>query len=173
MRDAIKDLSLDQPLRRIQDEPVYEKIQEIIDAFSLIVDEDSNKGEATWHHFTVELDDPSGNSFIEFYDSMADPQWSMRDYKRTPEQNQELGIGGPPAESASQPGDATISAEEILVFPGSCPSCGKPVNTLMKKTNIPHFKVQRFRVGPFPNLVNRDAGNLHHVHELRGMWLQG
>ena len=33
--------------------------------------------------------------------------------------------------------------EEIFTFPGTCSSCGHPSNTLIKKVNIPYFKVGR------------------------------
>jgi len=106
----------------------------------------------------VQLDDPSGNSFIEFLGSMADPKWNLRTYPRTHEQNVALGIAASDgADAESDPNaikkkkDAVDQAvneasseergdDEIVVFPGSCASCGRPLDTLMKKVNIPYFK---------------------------------
>jgi zinc finger protein len=46
------------------------------------------------HPITLKLDDPSGNSFIEFVGGMADPKWNLRTYIRTLEQNIALGLVG-------------------------------------------------------------------------------
>jgi zinc finger protein len=118
--------------------------------------------------FTVILDDPTGNSFIEFKDAMsADHNWNLRTYNRTREQNIELGLaetddvvtgGGADtsdsaarnavtlihANSKQEASDAALSAnEEIFVFPGVCSSCGRDLDTMMKKVAIPYFKVCR------------------------------
>ena len=37
-----------------------------------------------------------------------------------------------------------VTSDEVFVFPGPCSSCGHHINTLMKKVNIPHFKVSLF-----------------------------
>lgn len=107
--------------------------------------------------FTVILDDPAGNSFIEFKNSMSDPKWSMRTYKRTHEQNVMLGLaseddtlvssGQEHTEDSENPRDKPdddepeTKNEEIYVFPGTCPSCAARLDTRMKKVNIPYFKV--------------------------------
>ncbi|KAH9004613.1 zf-ZPR1-domain-containing protein [Lactarius hatsudake] len=153
--DVIRDLSYDQPLRRIQDEDTFTKIQALVDKLKAIVpDEDGNikpKGavdtEAPMPPFTLKLDDPAGNSFIEFVDSMADPKWNLRTYRRTKEQNVALGLVAAddsvvdekekPTEDAPTDDDAN---EEIYVFPGICSSCGHPLDTMMKKVVIPYFK---------------------------------
>jgi zinc finger protein len=165
IRDIVADLSGDQPLRRIQDEPTYNKIQVLIDSLKKILGEDEDESDidppkpAEKHDnpmpvFTIKLDDPSGNSFIEFIDSMADPKWNLRTYSRTRQQNIDLGFSvadeepSPAAPSlpavAEDPiGDGDDSNAEIFVFPGICSSCGFPLNTLMKKVQIPYFKVQK------------------------------
>ncbi len=171
IQDVILDLSYNQPLRRIQDEDVYTKIQILIDKLKVIVpdeDEDNEGGtalagaaklETPMPHFTVELDDPAGNSFIEFRDSMAsDPNWNFKTYRRTQEQNVALGLVAADAADDSgidgQHGDTTEKTapqddadEEIYVFPGVCSSCGHPLNTMMKKLVIPYFKVQFSLIG--------------------------
>ncbi|KAF8513410.1 zf-ZPR1-domain-containing protein [Hysterangium stoloniferum] len=172
LRDTVKDLSVGQPLRRIQDEAAYEKIQIMLDAFRDIVgieDEDEDKTteeiedtarrsaisgprdteQKPMKPFTVHLDDPTGNSFVEFIGSMADPKWNLRQYTRTKEQNIALGLRPPDEETNGQLNTIKedesalvdqIEAEEIFVFPGVCSSCGLPLNTLMKKVVIPYFK---------------------------------
>ena len=168
--DTIRDLSYDQPLRRIQDEDTYTKIQTLIDKFKAIVpDEDGNSegsaaptgttnSEVPMPPFTISLDDPAGNSFIEFVDSMSDPKWNMKAYRRTREQNVALGLVAP-----DEPGDSVVDVdkhdnttevtppddpnEEIYVFPGVCSSCGHPLDTMMKKVVIPYFKVRFLMIG--------------------------
>lgn len=39
-------------------------------------------------------------------------------------------------------GGAEGTNEEIYVFPGTCSSCGHPLDTMMKKVNIPYFQVR-------------------------------
>ncbi|KAF8527281.1 zf-ZPR1-domain-containing protein [Gautieria morchelliformis] len=159
VRDTMKDLAAGQVLRRIEDEAAYNKIQHMLDAFQEIVgsDESDDEGisetlrgvEQAMTPFTVQLDDPAGDSFIEFYESMSDPKWNLRQYTRSKEQNITLGLAQadedatnagkqPPKESMALVDE--IEAEEIFVFPGVCSSCGRPLDTLMKKIVIPYFK---------------------------------
>ncbi|KAJ3914578.1 ZPR1 zinc-finger domain-containing protein [Lentinula edodes] len=170
IRDIVSDLGIDQPLRRVQDEDSYTKIQSLIDKLVEILGDNEVEDEAEDDQnnasvraasekdlpmpaFTVKLDDPSGNSWIEFIGSMSDPKWNMRNYPRTLQQNIELGLVAAPDESASAAklslnddadevvgGGAEGTDEEIYVFPGTCSSCGHPLDTMMKKVNIPYFK---------------------------------
>ena len=173
IRDIVADLSTGQPLRRYQDENAYTKIQSIIDSIRVVLDEEGEENEDdeatgpkeprgenhTFPPFTVQLDDPAGNSFIEFLESTADPKWNLRTYARTHAQNVALGIAAPDDANAESDPNAIkkmkeavdqavteqtageIKDDEILVFPGSCSSCSRPLDTLMKKVNIPYFKV--------------------------------
>jgi zinc finger protein len=160
LRDIVADLSVQQPLRRIQDENAYTKIQEIIDGLKEIIadDEDEDEGkdkrekrelsneDPVTRAITITLDDPSGNSFLEFVGSMSDLKWNMRTYERSLEQNRQLGLA-PPAENAeenaadeAEQGSGGVN-EEVLEFPGICSRCGRPLITRMKKVSIPYFKV--------------------------------
>jgi zinc finger protein len=169
IQEVVHDLSYNQPLRRIQDEDTYTKIQILIDKLKAIVPdevEDSEGGVvptgapnlgAPMPHFTVELDDPASNSFIEFRDSMAsDPNWNFKTYRRTQEQNVALGLVAADAAGDSGTGEQHDTSEtapkddpdeEIYVFPGVCSSCGHPLNTMMKKLVIPYFKVRFPMIG--------------------------
>ncbi len=171
IRDIITDLSADQPLRRVQSPAAYEKIEGILERCRGAVpgnddqdaDADANvtgplkapkrpsEVDAPLKAFTIRLDDPSGNSFAEFVGSMSDPKWNMRTYHRTREHNVQLGLVA--AEEAPREvetgeaaeeqigGGAEGQNEEIYRFPGTCSSCGHPSDTLIKKVNIPYFKV--------------------------------
>lgn len=161
IRDIIADLSTDQPLRRIQDEEGYKKINELLNKMKPVLgdpeeDVDLNEtaalktiGQAAYLElpmpaFTLKLDDPAGNSFIEFIDSMSDPKWSMRTYHRTLKQNVALGLVAADEEALDAQerlaGDP-ITDDEVFTFPGVCSSCGHQIHTNMKKVNIPYFKV--------------------------------
>ncbi|KIO24690.1 hypothetical protein M407DRAFT_76654 [Tulasnella calospora MUT 4182] len=161
IRDVIADLSADQPIRRIQDEPTYEKIEALLKKLhdSLGDDED---GETVTQSpdgqqipddapipksFTVKVDDPAGNSWIEFIGSMADPKWSMKTYDRSRDQDVLLGLIGPDdaeegkTEKAGEQVDEDADENgEVYVFPGTCSSCHAPCDTKMKKVVIPYFK---------------------------------
>ena len=175
LRDIVTDLSADQLLRKYQDENAYTKIQSIIDSIKVVLNDDNEEEDEevtgvreksdTFPPFTVQLDDPAGNSFIEFLGSTADPKWNLRTYTRTHAQNVALGIAAPgnvdvgsgPSsitelkeaveKSISEQSAGEIKDDEIFVFPGSCSSCHQPLDTLMKKVNIPYFQVRHHTLG--------------------------
>lgn len=142
--NAIDDLSAGQPLRKIQDEAVYNKIEEIVATMQ-------SYKEGT--PFTLVLDDPSGNSYVENKClPNQDPQIKLRWYTRTPEQQAFLGLQGDqrtPAEIAASNAIQGVTASEMLnekglpevmSFPANCPSCNAPCSTNMHVMEIPHFK---------------------------------
>jgi zinc finger protein len=149
IKGVIDDLSPEQPLRRIQNPAAYEKIQNIIDKLREVVPEEDEDAKTTADDperpvppFTVKLEDPSGNSFVEFIGSMSDPKWHMREYKRTLEDNKLLGLASDDATEGSgvaQEPEA-IDKEEIFTFAGKCSSCSRPLDTKMKRVDIPYFK---------------------------------
>lgn len=119
MRDTIRDLAMEQPVRRIMDPDTAAKIDALLtplrDALGLEEgDEDGEagrEGAAVMHEssaldksdkpfqpFTLTLDDPSGNSFLAFKDSPNDAQWNLRAYNRTFDQNVQLGLVEPKKE---------------------------------------------------------------------------
>jgi len=105
--------------------------------------------------FSLTIDDPSGNSFIE--NPLApgpDPGRSSEQYVRSKDQDHSLGMYSQ-EEVAQQEGfdgeDGDDSdgvtplteerlKEEVLTFPTNCPECNAPAETNMKMTNIPYFK---------------------------------
>ncbi|KAJ7223198.1 zf-ZPR1-domain-containing protein [Mycena pura] len=158
VREVVTDLSMDQPLRRIQDPEGHRTIEALLDKLKEILNDEEDDGaelaavrklDHPMPAFTVKLDDPAGNSWIEFIGSMADPKWNMRMYPRTYQQNIGLGLVAPPEEQPlsrvqeekDAPGE-TVDGEndEVYIFPDVCSSCGHPLDTLMKKVSIPHFK---------------------------------
>ncbi|KAJ6569521.1 zf-ZPR1-domain-containing protein [Mycena capillaripes] len=167
IRDVVADLSMDQPLRLIQDPEGHDKIEALVVRLKEILGDEEDEEEESdapkvqvgttaqklhlpMPAFTLKLDDPAGNSWIEFVGSMADPKWNMRTYPRTFQQNVDLGLVAAPDEeplSSVQEEEQDASGEiveaeneEIYVFQGVCSSCGHPLDTLMKKVLIPYFK---------------------------------
>ncbi|CAO1620448.1 unnamed protein product [Parajaminaea phylloscopi] len=211
LSDTLRDLELDQPLRKHMQPEAYEKIEVLCNKIREIVGEEQKTGDSaataaedkmdaeetglkshgpvggsavassssssnrSFAPFSVRLDDPSGNSFVEFTGSIqgrgvSDAKWSKRDYPRTRAQNEALGLAGPAdrndlaakaakkvssAEEAAavagmnptgrkgfskEDGETEFDNEEIYTFEGSCSSCNAPLDTMMKKVNIPYFK---------------------------------
>lgn len=131
----------------------------------------SSKEEKPFVPFSVIVDDPSGNSYFQFKGSQSDPQWNMRAYNRTFDQNVTLGLVARPEDiSEEQPegvpivaadhklssveefeskrnknainrDDGTVVPDEIYSFPATCSSCGHQLETLMQQVNIPYFQV--------------------------------
>ncbi|BGP01085.1 Zinc finger protein ZPR1 [Rhodotorula toruloides] len=155
--DTIRDLEHDQPLRKIQHPDVYAKIEELVQKLRVIVpDQDAEAEEgaeasssgpvaapssaadssAPMPTFTLKLDDPSGNSFVETRGGLADPKWSKREYERDAAQDEALGL----KHDEQQDKSTSHYPEEVLSFPGVCSLCGSELETLMKKVDIPHFK---------------------------------
>ena len=168
LRDIISDLGIAQPLRRIQDEVAYTRIQEIVDGIKEILgdpEEDEggdeiakpagrakNPDDPVKRVITIKFDDPSGKSFVEFLENASDPKWTFKTYVRSIEQNRALGLlppeePSPPSnvisEEKKEPEeeDAERPNEEIYEFAGVCSRCGRPLVTRMKKVSIPYFKV--------------------------------
>jgi zinc finger protein len=206
VRDTMRDLALDQPLRKAIEPENYEKIGALIARMKEVLgDEDEDKDAMTWEGggrdnaataeeettegdrpdrddvkrrkpndefpvdfkvaksadtlekpfppFTVTLDDPAGNSFIQFLGSISDPKWTFRQYDRTREQDAAIGLQpatGPGAQEAADeglvdPGEGKFANEEVFKFEGICSSCKQPLDTLMKKVHIPYFQVTSIR----------------------------
>ena len=165
---TIEDIGFDQPARKHLDPTNYEKIEAVLDRLRAIVAEGQEAKENLDKPFTVKLEDPSGNSFIEAKGGFGDPKWSMRAFRRTMEQNEALGLAkaetgqgaeaagtgsGPVLARPSRNQAAAALAEktltddyvadkpdEVLSFPDICSSCGATLETYMKTVDIPHFK---------------------------------
>jgi zinc finger protein len=176
IRDIIGDLSLDQTLRRIEDESTYAVIENLLTKLRAVVgdrDDDEKRqsapGLVEFLPFTIELDDPSGNSFIEFIGSIADSAWNMRKYERTRQQDVKLGLASAEEQLTSKPAFGTDigqsssneaedeirmdgpevlhsdkGVDEVYTFDGLCPRCKCSLQTRVKKVIIPYFKVSPF-----------------------------
>ncbi|WFD32531.1 nucleolar zinc-finger protein [Malassezia sp. CBS 17886] len=152
---TLRDLEFEQPLRKHTQPDAYAKIEELCKKLRAVVSSREAGAEGSFRPFRVSLDDPSGNSFIEYRGTIessgaSDARWSKRDYPRTKEQNEMLGLApdaGATAEGQAggglgkEDGETDFENEEIFSFDGTCSSCNAPTQTKMKKVNIPYFKV--------------------------------
>lgn len=104
-------------------------------------------------HFTIQVDDPTGNSFIENPHAPGpDPGRTTEMYTRTTDQDHKLGMytqeelrtADDPVLDRVEEEDTALTEErlkdEVLTFPTNCHNCNAPAETNMKMTNIPYFK---------------------------------
>lgn len=147
LRDTVRDLSLDQPLRKITEPEAYEKIATIIERLKCFLGEDDEEEETAtgeiqpakhreFTPFTFKIDDPAGNSFVSFVGSTADSKWSMRVYNRTRAQNVALGLVS--EEEAAEGRDATANSAAASDVPeGARKLEGQAVQDAMSGSVVP------------------------------------
>uniref|UniRef100_A0A4W5NF56 Zinc finger protein 259 n=1 Tax=Hucho hucho TaxID=62062 RepID=A0A4W5NF56_9TELE len=127
---AVAGLEQDQPLRNATAPEVAVKIDEFIDKLKKLKE----------GGFTLVIDDPSGNSFVENpFAPQKDEALSVSHYKRTPQQDAQLGIKAEDEEEKPS-NDIDCMRNEVLTFNTNCPECNAPASTNMKLVQIPHFK---------------------------------
>ncbi|OXV08056.1 hypothetical protein Egran_04180 [Elaphomyces granulatus] len=100
--------------------------------------------------FTISLDDPSGNSWIAPAPGDKGSKYRRKDYPRTHEQNEALGIAADPeaikheapvmVQTAGDPEDLDIVDGKVYSLPAECPGCTMACVVNMQKVDIPHFK---------------------------------
>ncbi|KAJ8385285.1 hypothetical protein AAFF_G00190740 [Aldrovandia affinis] len=134
---AASGLEQEQPTRKATTPEVAEKIDEFIEKLKRLKDFE--------HEFTLVIDDPSGNSFVENPCApQKDDALTVSHYTRTAQQDMQLGIkadGDAEEEVDEKPGnDIDTLRNEVLVFNTNCPECNAPASTNMKLVQIPHFK---------------------------------
>ena len=153
--EILTNLEASQKQREDQDPQTFERVREIC---VKLVDMMIGRGMP----FTVSVDDPAGNSWIE--PSLKDEkgQYSRHEYPRSQAQNAALGLGevsSDPATSAlGQNGlaahivpqiqsgggdpmaDVDILDGAIYELDSPCPGCSRPAKMNVKLVNIPHFK---------------------------------
>ncbi|KAG6465219.1 hypothetical protein O3G_MSEX015008 [Manduca sexta] len=155
---AIAGLTQDQEARREQHPEAAQQIDTFVSKLQVL-----RELERPW---TLLLEDISGNCFIENSEApRRDPRCDREDFRRTREQNHELGIfmhdevqdepitspaslisPSLASDSLLTPADPSegqldmLNATEVMQFRTNCPDCNAPADTNMKITNIPHFK---------------------------------
>lgn len=94
LTEMVADLESDQEARKSLQPEVYEKINQVINTIKSYLNAEPNT-----LPLTVSVDDPAGNSWIEYIPDEPSHKWSMYEYNRTAEQNVFLGL---------------ISADEVM-----------------------------------------------------------
>ncbi|PWN27438.1 zf-ZPR1-domain-containing protein [Jaminaea rosea] len=144
--DTLRDLELDQPLRKHMAPEAYEKIEVLCSKLREILGEEApaapgedaagsssaaegsnglkshgpvgststSRQNRNFAPFSLRLDDPSGNSFVEFTGAIqgrgtTDNKWTKREYPRSRAQNEALGLAGP-ADASARAGSSAASA---------------------------------------------------------------
>lgn len=150
LSEVLKDLESGQKLRKKDEPELFEKIDGVVQPLIKMLIGGN-------FPFTVSLDDPAGNSWIEPSptDSKTKGRYIRTEYPRTPEQNEALGLGEASQDENGgsggmvpqlQPGDGggmedvEILEGQIYELPVYCPGCTKPAHMLVQMVNIPHFK---------------------------------
>ncbi|KAG0231429.1 nucleolar zinc-finger protein [Actinomortierella wolfii] len=108
LQTVIDDLSSDQPVRKHMDEALYNQIEAVIQKLQDLID--------LKQPFTVVLDDPAGNSYIESLEApKLDSKLDLQVYMRTGAQNKALGLSVPDDEEAEdeKEQEAPLPAEEV------------------------------------------------------------
>ncbi|XP_041030414.1 zinc finger protein ZPR1 isoform X1 [Carcharodon carcharias] len=129
---AVAGLEQDQPTRKATDPDMASKIEEFIKKLMKLKDVEMS--------FTLVIDDPSGNSFVENpYAPQKDEALMITHYKRDALQDRMLGLQACTEEETPQ-NTVDDLRNEVLQFGTNCPQCNAPAETNMKLVQIPHFK---------------------------------
>uniref|UniRef100_A0A3Q3WYH3 Zinc finger protein ZPR1 n=1 Tax=Mola mola TaxID=94237 RepID=A0A3Q3WYH3_MOLML len=131
---AVAGLEQDQPLRRAMEPEVADKIHEFVQKLRKLKEVESE--------FTLVIEDPSGNSFVENpVAPQKDEALSVSWFKRTAQQDVKLGLRADDDQDEEPAGDTIEDMRnEVLAFNTNCPECNGPASTNMKLVQIPHFK---------------------------------
>jgi zinc finger protein len=144
LRKIHSTLESEQPLRQTQAPELYNALEPIIEKIGKMLN-----GEA--FPFTISLDDPTGNSWIApTAHDQGKSKYRRRDYPRTRQENEELGIAADPdatkneaenmKQTAGDPEDLDIVDGQVYTLPAECPGCSKSCVVNMQKVSIPYFK---------------------------------
>ena len=154
MLEILKDLESGQKKRKTEEPEVWEKIDFIVQ--SLLKMTLNQK-----FPFTITLDDPSGNSWIEPSSTDKSQKYQKTEYPRTGPQNAALGLADAAEEDSNASGkptahvvpeiptdhepntsmeDVDILAGQNYSLPTPCPGCTKEAHLNLQLVNIPYFK---------------------------------
>jgi len=132
------ELETGQASRKQQDLALYKALQPVVEKLQNMMHDRSTS-------FTISLDDPSGNSFIEPLPTDKAPKYTREDYLRSPSQNTQLGLSAaedPPDDptTSDPPLDSEIVNDTVYTLHDTCPACTARCQVHVKKVEIPHFK---------------------------------
>ncbi|KAF8290209.1 putative zinc-finger protein ZPR1 [Trypanosoma cruzi] len=132
-------LQLQQPMRRIHEPELYEKLE----AFCQKLQE-FRTGNAS---FTFTIDDPSGNSYIEayydYYHPTIDPQLTRYEKERTDVDRQLLGLTIEYNTQRTEQEQREVQEgqfDDMVRMETACPACKQQGFINMQQVDIPYFK---------------------------------
>ena len=136
------ELEAGQAARKEQSVETYTALQAIIERLKKMMD-------TSGLPFTLSIDDPSGNSFIEPFPDDKGNKYTRHDYLRTADQNEQLGLGGEEVEEEEEEEeeetpvglpDSEIVNGVVYSLHETCPACARKCLVNMQRVEIPHFK---------------------------------
>ncbi|XP_042199893.1 zinc finger protein ZPR1 [Callorhinchus milii] len=130
---TITGLEQEQPVRKATDPTLAAKIDEFIEKMKKLKDVETP--------FTLIIDDPSGNSFVENPNApQKDEALTVTQYRRDAQQDSALGLKAEEEEEEKPGNTLEEMRKEVLQFATNCPECNAPAETNMKLLKIPHFR---------------------------------
>lgn len=132
-------LEFQQPLRKVQHPELHDQIAAFCEKL-----ERYRTGDVP---FTLILDDPAGNSYIEgrydYYHPTMDPQLTKYEKERTDIDRQLLGVALDYNTARTEEQERDVEAgviDDVVQFNCMCPACAREGTMKMKETSIPYFK---------------------------------
>ena len=148
LSELLGDLEAPQKKRKKEDPELWAKVDLVIQPILGIL-----LGHKKELPCTITLDDPAGNSWIQpaAADSSKKGKYACKEYPRTPEQNEALGLGetdeqdGGAVHVQTEEGDSLEGVDilegQVYDLPTNCPGCAKDQgHTIIQMVKIPHFK---------------------------------
>lgn len=140
LQQTVDGLMAEQPVRKVMQPEIYEKVE----AFCSKV----NQYRGGEKPFTLIVDDPAGNSYVEayydYYHTTVDPQLKLTTRDRTEIDRQLLGLAidynSHRTVAQEDAVDRGEMAGEVLQMETECSACRKPGSLNMHQCDIPHFK---------------------------------
>ena len=138
LSEVHQDLEGSQKKRKRHDPELYEKIDGVVQPLIKMLN-------GAKFPFTISLDDPAGNSWIEpsAEEESTKGKYLIKHYPRSSTQNEALGLGEAATPTDAEDGgmeDVDIIEGQTYDLPVACPGCTKPAHMLLQMVNIPHFK---------------------------------
>ena len=159
LADILRDLENPQKARKQEDPELYEKIECIVQLLMKMM-------MGGRYPYTISLDDPAGNSWIEPSPLDTDGKYTRTEYVRSPEQNIALGLVGDDQVSDTHVETAQVKDDslgaignvfvkdvdggvmrgvnilngQLYTIPTQCPGCAKFAEMNLTMINVPYFK---------------------------------
>lgn len=140
IQQTIDGLQMEQPVRKVMQPEVYEKIEAFCAKAATL-----QSGSVPFH---LIVDDPAGNSYVEsyfdYYHTTVDPHLKTITKERTEVDRQLIGLAIEYNEQRTEAQESAVDdgnmAGEVMQLETQCSACAKPGFVNMHACDIPHFK---------------------------------